>query len=621
MPALDAALNLARAGFRVFPLHGITGGCCSCGKHGCGSPGKHPAIAGWQKAATCEETKVRELFDHRPNANIGLATGQGLVVIDLDGAQGLATLAGWESEHGRLPETLRVQTGGGGLHLYFRTEEKLRNSVRLLGPGVDVRAEGGYVVGPGSHHVSGRDYTWLDRPAGGAAPLPTFILDRLRGSSEAAGSERVGDEGGALPGGSAPGDPIPEGSRNDALFRYGCDLRAKGHTIAQIDKALREMNAARCTPPLSREEVAAIRDSIDRFPRGKTAAEDFKPLEKAAFGSAVSAADLQTANLPPPVWTVDGLIIHGLTFLVAAPKAGKSWMVLDLAISTALGVPFWGRPVKKSTVFYYALEDSQNRLKSRMEPLLRRHGGFAPKKLFFRTKAPTILNGLGDVIRADHAASKGAENVLICIDTFQMCRDGSLNAREGAFATDYREANFFKKLADELKCSIIVVHHINKRQNVMDAMELISGTNGIAAAADTSMVITRKRRLDSDAILTVMGRDAENMELAIRFDKDELRWKMLGERDAVETMAAAERYQQDPIAQTIKALTATTSWVGTMEELATEIINRGGNLYAPAALGKAVRGLLPDLLARDAISCEEQATRKKRTMRFFRGAL
>ena len=165
MPGLDSALNLARMGFRVFPVHGIRAGRCTCNILDCGSPGKHPISAGWQGQASSEPERVTAMFSRLPNANVGVATGDGLVVIDLDGADGATTLATWEAEHGALTSTLQVLTGGGGRHLYFRTSAVLSNSVRKLGPGVDVRAEGGFVVGPGSLHISGRTYAWAGEEA------------------------------------------------------------------------------------------------------------------------------------------------------------------------------------------------------------------------------------------------------------------------------------------------------------------------------------------------------------------------------------------------------------------------------------------------------------------------
>lgn len=481
MPALDSALDLARAGFRVFPLHGIVDGHCTCGC-GCGSPGKHPAIAGWQRAATCEEAAVRRLFEHRPNANIGLATGQGLVVIDLDGAQGLATLAGWESEHGRLPETLRVQTGGGGLHLYFKTREALKNSVRLLGPGVDVRAAGGYVVGPGSRHASGQDYTWLDRPAGGAAPLPTFILDRLRGSSEAAGSERVGDEGEALPGGSAPGDPIPEGHRNDALFRYGCDLRAKGHTIAQIDKALREMNAARCVPPLPKEEVVVIRDSIDRFPRGKTAAEEFSRLEKPIVGGLqlVSLADIEYA---PPRFLFEPYIPEGaITVIQGNPGDGKTAFAFKLAALLSRGEPLIDKPCEAGGSLLISVEDHPEALRGRFDA----SGGDPTRALLVRQDQAaglTFLNPeLEDVIKKTHVR-------LLVFDPLQAFLGAGVDMHR---ANETRPVlAHLGAIAARTGCAIVLISHLSKASRDSLAIHGALGSVDINASARSVIQIGR----------------------------------------------------------------------------------------------------------------------------------
>lgn len=162
MPSLDSALALVRAGFRVFPVHGIREGRCTCNNPSCGSPGKHPLSKGWQQQATSDPELVQQVFQDLPSANVGIVTGNGLVVVDLDGEEGLSTLAAWEMAHGPLPLTLQARTGGGGLHLFFHCDEAIKNSVRKLGPGADIRGEGGFVVGPGSMHISGRPYAWVE---------------------------------------------------------------------------------------------------------------------------------------------------------------------------------------------------------------------------------------------------------------------------------------------------------------------------------------------------------------------------------------------------------------------------------------------------------------------------
>ncbi len=157
-----AALDLARRGARVHPLR----------------PGdKRPLLTAWPTLATTEAATVAAWWHRYPTAGIGLATGRGLMVLDVDprhgGTESLAALP-------ELPETREALTGGGGRHLYFHSEA--RCSAGLLGPGLDIRGAGGYVVAPPSPHPSGRRYEW--HPTRGlrhpVADAPAWLLGRLR---------------------------------------------------------------------------------------------------------------------------------------------------------------------------------------------------------------------------------------------------------------------------------------------------------------------------------------------------------------------------------------------------------------------------------------------------------
>src|ERR1700691_319081 len=92
---LDAALAYSRMGFRVFPLHTIIDGRCRCSRDPgiiCASnppsPGKHPRVKGGFKSATADQTQIRRWWGKQPDSNIGIATGSGIAVIDIDGEQG-----------------------------------------------------------------------------------------------------------------------------------------------------------------------------------------------------------------------------------------------------------------------------------------------------------------------------------------------------------------------------------------------------------------------------------------------------------------------------------------------------------------------------------------------------
>jgi putative DNA primase/helicase len=183
--AVDAALELAAAGFHVFPLHHILdGGSCSCRDGSeCDGAGKHPRERGWQQQATTEADKVRALWAKYPLANVGIATGRarGCWVIGPDGEQGKKDLKGLADESGELPRTLTAETGSGGEHLFFRWPVGIHvaNAKDHRGLKIDIRGEGGLVVGAGSRNRNG-PYRWKERlsPVDVAvAEAPDWLVD------------------------------------------------------------------------------------------------------------------------------------------------------------------------------------------------------------------------------------------------------------------------------------------------------------------------------------------------------------------------------------------------------------------------------------------------------------
>ena len=168
----------------MLPCHSPTtgpGGGCSCRRPDCASPGKHPRTRRGLRDASTDPDVVWQWWRRWPAANIGVRTGavSELVVIDIDpGHGGLDSIRALHREH-QLPEGLRVRTGSGGWHLYFaHPGGVVRNSASTtLGPGVDVRGDGGYVIAPPSRHPSGGLYWWRGRFD--IPPLPDHLLERL----------------------------------------------------------------------------------------------------------------------------------------------------------------------------------------------------------------------------------------------------------------------------------------------------------------------------------------------------------------------------------------------------------------------------------------------------------
>lgn len=172
--------------------------------------GKVPTRKGWQSEPPLSREAIAEW-----RGNLGLRTGtvSGLVVIDIDPKAG-GTRLDW------LPETVTVETGGGGLHLYYSIDRPLPNSASRLAPGVDIRGDGGQVVFPGSIHPdTGAPYQWLLPPwEHPVVPLPDRVRQHVTAPKLSAYARAALDaETAAVRGAS-------NGHRNDQLNRSAFSL-------------------------------------------------------------------------------------------------------------------------------------------------------------------------------------------------------------------------------------------------------------------------------------------------------------------------------------------------------------------------------------------------------------
>ncbi len=275
---LDAALYYATLGWKVFPLHspvrdedGIVE--CSCRKLDCKSPAKHPRILNWPHEASSDPEKIRSWWSMWPNANIGICTGtvSGITVIDVDvnhnGMQNFRDLK--DSKPETIPHIPQVITGGGGMHLYFKTPSgvKIGNSASKFTRGVDVRGDGGFVVGAPSEHARGRQYEWelssdvRDTPL---ADMPGWLLEAAASDATPNAHPRVASNTTMTDG------VFVQGERNDLLLRLGRSLLAKGMDEPGINAALQSHNTTKCEPPLDEKEMKDIVTSVMKKEPGTT---------------------------------------------------------------------------------------------------------------------------------------------------------------------------------------------------------------------------------------------------------------------------------------------------------------------------------------------------------------
>jgi hypothetical protein len=133
--------------------------------------------------ASTDKRVVDAWWKRWPQANVATRTGaeSGLVVVDIDPPRGLDSLAALERVHAPLDRAAVVRTGRGGVHFYLGhpgTGARVANRASsVLGPGIDVRGDGGYVIAPPSRHASGRVYRW--RTGGDPPPAPDWLVELL----------------------------------------------------------------------------------------------------------------------------------------------------------------------------------------------------------------------------------------------------------------------------------------------------------------------------------------------------------------------------------------------------------------------------------------------------------
>ncbi len=240
---LQAVLQYVKDGWSVIPLE---------------PRGKRPRVD-WTQYQTIPATReqVSEWWRQWPDANVGIVTGtiSDLLVLDIDGEEGEATLTELEKKHGPLPPTITVTTGRGR-HLYFACPSaSIGSTVRAFGIGVDVRCEGGYVVAPPSVHANGVRYRWNSDAPQSLPRAPQWLVTALTAPLPSVG----------VVGPSAEGK-IYEGQRNSTLTSIAGALRRQGCNEESILTTIQSENSARCVPPLSSQELQTIAHSVAGYP-------------------------------------------------------------------------------------------------------------------------------------------------------------------------------------------------------------------------------------------------------------------------------------------------------------------------------------------------------------------
>jgi Bifunctional DNA primase/polymerase, N-terminal/AAA domain/Primase C terminal 1 (PriCT-1) len=520
---LDAAGEYAGRAVPIFRVFGVRNGRCLCGRS-CDSPGKHPLLPGGFKVATSDEATIRAWWTETPDANIATHTSW-CVVLDVDKKLGGDdTLAELERHHGALPDTPRVLTGGGGVHIYFAPPAGVHvpNSASKVGAGLDIRGPDGYVLLPPSRHISGGDYhddvmsPLFDTPL---ARMPAWLLALAMAPAQRNGHElaSVETDWGALLQGA------PNGARHATALRIAGHLLGKQLAPNEVETILVGY-AERCVPPFDTGDVRRIvRDLAKKDAARDSSSEPLAGVRAEATHAPVLVC-LGDVKPEPVEWLWPQRIACGkLALVIGEVGTGKTYVTLDLTARVTAGVawPDGGRTSAGAVL----LLTSEDGLADTVRPIVDRQGGDATRAhviLAARVEGqehPFTLER--DLPALDAAIQQtGALVVVISpLSAYLGSRDSYKDAEIRGILTP------LAALAERRRVAIVGIMHLTKDQQ-RRLVNRAQGSIAFVAQARTVLVVGKDANMPGRRLLAAvknnLGREAP--ALAFRITDAGLTW-------------------------------------------------------------------------------------------------
>ena len=254
---VETAAILAAMGLNLIPVNGTKNGVCTCYKGAqCTSAGKHPIQKDWQNNSVDHKT-LAEMLKQKPDLNIGVVTGDRLIVVDIDPKNGgLKSFAEIEE---LFNPTFKVVTGSGGYHFYYLLPEEynkhIDNKVNII-KGIDIRGENGFVVAPSSLHKSGNTYEIAEDSLDEIQVISEELLELITKEKEYNTEQDARIE---------TVDALGEGERNARLTSIAGSLFRQGLSSDAVLDSLLSLNQSICSPPLSVKEISATVRSVCKY--------------------------------------------------------------------------------------------------------------------------------------------------------------------------------------------------------------------------------------------------------------------------------------------------------------------------------------------------------------------
>lgn len=313
---------------------------------------------------------------------------------------------------------------------------------------------------------------------------------------------------------------------------------------------------------------------------------------------------LLSANLPPISFTIDKILPQGLFILAGSPKVGKSWLALDMCVSVATGGTLWDYQATHGDVLYLSLEDSYNRLQTRLRHYA--NEGMDVANLNLSIKASTIQEGF--IPQVDEFISRHKGTKLVVIDTLQHVRGNSND--KNAYFGDYRDMNYLRSITSKFPLSLILVHHTRKMDDA-DPLNTISGSTGLIGAVDGVFLLEKDSRTSDEGKLTIANRDTEGYEFKLLFNRDVCKWVL------TENVSGNDNDDGRPLVLAIDEFLV-NEWEGTATELCAALREvDDGLILTPATLTKQIKSVAC-LLTKNGTTVTFTRTRTQKTIRLSR---
>lgn len=562
---LETALGLARRGFLVFPI--------AAGQK---TP---PLIKAWQQHATTDEAQIRSWWTQWPQANAGIHC-DGLLVLDVDPAKGgFESLAELEKEV-FLESTYETETPRGGRHLYYALPEGrlVRNGVDVLGRGIDIRTTAGYVLGAGSR-VGDKPYRVVADEiiaAADIALLARVVEQRPASRVEASAAGVLATDADAAVARAKDflrnHPPAVEGHGGDHhTFRTICRVRDFGVPEERAAEALEDWNA-RCEPPWEQGQLDVKIHNAYQYAQnaaGKLSPEglgfevvpniaesDKAQISQPAINDLLHPADVDLAEVLSFDYLIKGVLERqSNAVLFGHWNVGKTFVVLDMAASIAIGAPWFGKRVKQGRVLYLGYEGIRA-MKKRIIALREKYPALEDRNVPFEWKA----------LRWPLTQSEGKDELGAALGAYQARHGGTpdlviVDPLANALGGDDADAALMgslnqcvASLIQKQRCTVLRVHHSGHGNQ-----DRARGHSSLPAGVDTEVRVTEQ-------------------EIALTKQRDDVRSKVFFKLEVVKL--GKDRDGDDVttcVVQQVEENAMSPDLTGTQRELLDELLKARGD--------------------------------------------